>query len=177
MHCKAHAPLDAHRSSWVAGAARRWCGVHWQDGKVLVLAERSAASAQRCWQHCVVARASFPELATRQTLARRALSARGAQRNFCRCELALHSQRVVSAMQIYETCIALTTRGECNASLLGHRPRSCALCWHSVRAAGECSPEISRLVHTEGKGRTSGCLILAQNRHTAGMGLDPTSAQ
>ena len=99
--------------------------------------------------------ASFPELATRQTLARRALSARGAQRNFCRCEL-------------------LTTCVECNESLLGHRPRSCALCWHSVGAEGECSPEISRLVHTKGKGRTSGCLIL---RQTVGMGLDPTSAQ
>jgi len=93
----------------------------------------SSASVQRCWQRGVVARASFPELATRQTLARRALSARGAQRFFCRCEL-------------------LTIIGECNASLLGHRPRSCALCWHSVGAAGECSPEISRLVHTEGKG-------------------------
>ena len=92
----------------------------------------------------IVARASFPELATRQTLARRALSARGAQRNLCRCEL-------------------LTTCSECNASVLGHRPRSCALCWHSVGAAGECSPEISRLVHTGGKGRTSGCLILRTN--------------
>ena len=57
-------------------------------------------------------------------------------------------------------CELLTTRGECNASLLGHRSRSCALCWHRVGSAGECSPEISRLVHTGGKGRTSGCLLL-----------------
>ena len=135
MRCKAHARLDAHRSRWVAGAARRWCGVHRQAGKVLVLAERSAASAQRCRQRGVVACASFPE---------RALSARGAQRNFCRCEL-------------------LTTRGECNASLLGHRPRSCALCWHRAGAAVECSPQISRVLHTGGKGRTSGCLLLRED--------------
>ena len=56
------------------------------------------------------------------------------------------------------------TLGECSAGLLGHRARSCARCWHSDGAAGECSPEISRWVQTEGKGRTPGCLIFEANR-------------
>ena len=56
------ARLDAHLSSWVAGPARRWCGVHAQAEKVPALAERSAATDQRCRQSSVVACATFLEL-------------------------------------------------------------------------------------------------------------------
>ena len=81
-------------------------------GKIPALAKRSAASAQQCRQRGVFACAPFPGLETRQTLARRALSARGVQRTFSLCK-------------------PLTTFGECNAALLGHRARSCTLCWRS----------------------------------------------
>jgi len=134
LRCKAHARLDAHRSRWVAGAARRWCGVHGQAGKVLVLAERSAASAQRCRQR--VACASFPE---------RALIARGAQRNFCGANC---SQRVVSAMQVcsgtdlaparsagtesvQQANAARKSRAWCTLEARGELLAAC-FCWHTV---------------------------------------------
>ena len=55
------------------------------------------------------------------------------------------------------------TRGDCSAALLGHHACSCARCWHSDGAAGECSPETSRLVHTGSKVPNPGCLTLWAN--------------
>jgi hypothetical protein len=56
-----------------------------------------------------------------------------------------------------------TSRAECDATLLGRHACSCARCWYSDGAAGECCPDSSRLVLTGGGGRTPGCLNLRGN--------------
>ena len=136
------------------GEGRRCCGMRGAAVHALKGNGRSAACAKWCRKPRCVAAETFPGVATRQTLAR------------------LWDGRA-AVLAVFSGFKPFTTRGECNGTLLGHRSRSCARCWPSDGAAGECSTDSLRLVLTDAGGELLAASFCGQTGDT---GIEPTSA-
>jgi hypothetical protein len=136
------------------GEGSRYCGMRCAAGNALKGDGMSAATAKWCRKPRRVAAETFPGVATRQTLAR------------------LWDGRA-EASAVFSWFKPLTTRGECNAMLLGHRSRSCARCWFSDGQQANAALTARAWRSLEKIGELMAALLCGR---TAGMDPNSTSA-